>query len=226
MSETMKKYIKFIILILAIVWIVFGPIKNYLTIGTLTDLVNGIKSNPFAPALYILVYVLGVVFALPGTALTIIAAPIFGFWQGLLLVVIGSNIGCQITFFISRLLGRDFIHQFIKSESFLDKASKKIEKNGFLFLLYIRLLPLFPFNGINYLSGLTKIKYKDYFLATFIGMFPGTCVYVYLSHTAADMKNNPYGIIISLCVLMVFIGMITFMKKKDQRIEEGIMKDD
>lgn len=219
MKVLIKKYYKLIILIFIIITIVASPIKNYLNIDEITKFIKGVQENHFAPLIYISIYIVGVVLAVPGTALTIIAAPIFGFWMGLFLVVIGSNLGCQITFFISRLLGKDFVEKFIKSESFVDKTSKKVEENGFLFMIYLRLIPIFPFNGVNYLSGITKVKYRDYTLASFLGMLPGTALYVYLSYTAADIKRNPYGMFISLFALIVFTIILTFIKKRQNRID-------
>lgn len=191
--------------------------RKYLDVNDLIKQIEIIRNNPFAPIIYVLIYVVGVIFALPGLALTITAAPIFGFWNGLLLVVIGANIGCQVTFWISRVFGKDFVNKFIKADSFLDKASNKIEKNGFIFMLSIRLIPIFPFNGINYLSGLTKVKYKDYTLGTLLGMLPVTAVYVYLSYTASDIRNNPLGIIISVSVLVLFTIVMSIIKKKKHK---------
>ena len=150
-----------------------------------------------------------------GFALTILAGPIFGLWLGTLLVIIASNIGTQITFWISRLAGRDFVAKIIKNDSFVDKVSKKFEKNDFLVMLYMRLIPVFPFNVINYLSGLTPVRYKSYTLATFLGMIPGSFVYVYLSTSVANVRENPLGIIVPIVLLVLLtVGTIIIKKKK------------
>ena len=220
-------WVKLTVFLLLVLIVAVSPLRLYLTIGNLTALINEFRENPYAPLIYLSVYIVGVVLAVPGTALTILAAPLFGFWTGLLLVVIGSNLGCQITFFTSRFLGKDMIQKWIKPGSFLEKASGKIESSGFVFMLYIRLLPLFPFNVINYLSGLTTIRYRDYTLATLLGMLPGTVVYVYLSHTAADVRNNPYGLIVSVSILLVFTaGVILIKKRHDQKEQKTPQETD
>jgi uncharacterized membrane protein YdjX (TVP38/TMEM64 family) len=213
-------WVKLTVFLLLVLMVAVSPLRKYLTIESLTAFINQFRANPYAALIYLSVYVAGVVLAVPGTALTILAAPLFGFWTGLLLVVIGSNLGCQITFFASRYLGNDTIQKWIKPGSFLEKASVKIERNGLLFMLYIRLLPLFPFNVINYLSGLTAIRHRDYTLATLFGMLPGTLVYVYLSHTAADIKNNPYGLIVSISVLVIFSAGVYFFKRKHDQTDQ------
>ncbi|MDW7657391.1 MAG: TVP38/TMEM64 family protein [Bacillota bacterium] len=213
--------VKLTVFLLLVLMVAVSPLRKYLTIETMTAFINQFRANPYAALIYLSIYVAGVVLAVPGTALTILAAPLFGFWTGLLLVILGSNLGCQITFFASRYLGKDIIQKWIKPGSFLEKASVKIERTGLLFMLYIRLLPLFPFNVINYLSGLTTIKYRDYTLATFLGMLPGTLMYVYLSHTATDVKNNPYGFIVSVIILLVFSAGVIFFKKRYNQKEQS-----
>ncbi|MDF1618417.1 TVP38/TMEM64 family protein [Petrocella sp. FN5] len=214
MIKFLQKNYKFFILTIILAIITISPLRNYIQIEKWLGTLNTIKDTSYAPILYILLYIVGVVLALPGFALTILAGPLFGFSLGTILVIIGSNVGCQLTFFISRLLGKDFVKRYIKADSYFEKLSKKIEDNGFLVMLYLRLLPIFPFNGVNYISGLSQVKYWHYTLATFVGMLPATLVYVYLSTSVADVKNNPMGVIISIVVLILFTGVIMVLKRK------------
>ena len=213
---------KFKILMLLIMsGVIFvSPIRDLITMDHLTLVINQIKEEPLAPLYYVLLYVVGVVFAVPGIALTILAGPIFGLWKGILVVLIGANLGCQITFFLSRFLGRDFVYKFVKADSLVDRLSKKIENNGFWVILSLRLLPVFPFNVINYVSGLTSLRYRDYTLGNFFGMLPGTCVYVYFSYTASDVKDNPWNLAIAVVMLILFTLVVTVIKKKVKRFGE------
>lgn len=215
MKNFFKRFWKLLLIIGIILGVVLSPLREYLNTQSFVNLINSVAKSPYSALIYVGIYILGVIFLVPGIALTIVAAPIFGFWQGLALVIVASNIGCSLTYFISKFIGRGAVEKFIKGGSFLEKASNKIEENGFLFMLYVRALPIFPFNMVNYLSGLTGIKYLHYALATFIGMLPGSAVYVYLSYTASDIKNNPYSIIISVGILVIFtIATKLIMKKK------------
>lgn len=211
----LKKYYKIILLIAVLALIFLTPIRSYLDIEQLSDWLFSIKEQPFSGVIYGAIYVAGVILFIPGLALTTLAGVLFGFVKGSLIVVVASNIGVQIAFLISRYIGRGFVEKFIKEDSFVDKMSTKMEKNGFMVMLYLRLLPVFPFNVINYASGLTPVKYRDYALASVIGMLPGTLVYVYLAASAANIKNNPWGLAISIAVLILFtLGMKLLNKKK------------
>ena len=217
----MKKYGKIFALILIIVVICLSPLSKYFNINHALNVFEQIKANPLAPLIFVMIYATGVVFFLPGLPMTLAAAPLFGFWKWLLLVTIGANIGCSLAFCVSRLFGKEVVERFISTNSFLDDASQKIEKNGFLFMLYVRLIPLFPFNAVNYLSGLTKIRYRDYAAATFIGIIPGTSIYLYMAHSAANLQNNRLGFLISILILVVLTAVTAFASRKKRKQGEN-----
>lgn len=210
----LRKASKLILALALLSVLLLSPVRGYLNLENLQELLNTFRESPYAPLLYVFVYIAGVVLALPGIALTALAGPLFGFWRGVLLVTIGANLGCQLTFFISRFFGREAVQRFIREASLVDRISKRIEENGFLVMLYLRLLPIFPFNGVNYVSGLTNITYREYTLGTFIGMLPGILVYVNLSAAAAEAGRNPAGLVGSVLLLAVFTGASVFFKKK------------
>ncbi len=218
--KTAKKFIPLIIIIIVLAIIFFSPLTNYLNIEFFTSIINSIKGSPYAPIIFIALYILAVVLLVPGLALTLLAAPIFGLWQGILYVVIASNIGCSISFFISRFLGKDFVLKLFKGNKLFEKVNSKIEKNGLIYMFYLRLIPVFPFNLVNYAPGVTSIKYSHYAIATFFGMLPGTSIYCYAAYTASDIKENPLGIIIAISILILFTVITTIISKKQNKKEE------
>ncbi len=220
----LKNFIKFSILTLFVIIIISIAVSGKINLDDMITTLEDLREKPYAPFLYMGIYILGVIFAIPGTLLTVAAGPIFGPWEGILYVVIASNTGCFLTFLLSRYLGRDLVARLVPTEGYLDKLEKSIEKNGFVYLLYIRLLPIFPFNVINYLSGLTPIRLKDYVLATFFGMLPGTAVYVYVSFAAFGSQDNKILLASSLVFLALYTGIIFIVKKRSKLFKEE--KDD
>ncbi len=207
-----KSIIKLFIL-LGIVFVLFY-FRNYINIDAMKNLLNNIRANPFAPLIFVIVYALAVTLIVPASALTLLSVPMFGFWQGLLLTVLGSNLGCHLSYIIGHSLGEETVRKFIKSGSFIEKAQQKAQQNGFIFMMYVRLIPLFPFAAVNYLSAIIGIRYRDYTIATFLGMLPGSIVYVYLAHTATNIKDNPLGIIVSIAILILFTLIVALLKKR------------
>lgn len=212
----MNKYIKIGIILLLLLGVWF--FREQIQIDVLLETVQSKAEEPWTPVLFILVYAVATTIGVPAAILTIAAAPIFGFWLGLLYVILGSNIGCQISYFVAKKMGKDWVLNKLKGISFLETAMKKVEKNPFIFMMYVRLIPLFPFIAVNYISPLLGIKYKTYSVATVLGMLPGTTVYVYLGYTASNIKDNPMGLVVSIGVLVIFTIIVSIIgKKKDEK---------
>jgi uncharacterized membrane protein YdjX (TVP38/TMEM64 family) len=125
---------------------------------------------------FILTYIAIVSFQIPGaTILTLLAGAIFGPFFGTLWVNIGASLGALLAFLVARFLLQETINKKLGKK--LQEFNKGIKENGFNYILFLRLVPLFPFFLINLLAGLTLIKVKDYYLATMIGIVPGSFVY-------------------------------------------------
>lgn len=138
--------------------------------------------DPWAARLvYVVVYVIGAMVLLPGLLLSFVGAVLFGVWEGTLYTWIGATIGATGAFLLARFLGRDFVDQLLRGK--LRALDERLRERGFMSLLVIRLVPLFPFNGVNFGCGFTGIRLRDYVLATAIGIVPGTFVYQYLFAT-------------------------------------------
>ncbi len=187
--------------------------RDYIDIDSMLELLNDLRSHPLAPIIFVLIYAVSVTLVVPAGALTLISAPLFGFWYGLILTIIGSNLGCHLSFWVGKLLGEDIVKKHIKAGSFIEKATTQAQKSGFVFMMYARLIPLFPFAAINYLSAVIGIKYRDYTIATFFGMLPGSAVYVYLGYSATNIADNPLGIIVSIVILVLFTVAVALAKK-------------
>lgn len=131
-----------------------------------------------ARLLYVLLYVVGCLLLLPGVLMSFVGALLFGVWEGTLYTWIGATIGATLAFLLAKALGRDFVDQLLGGR--LQSLDQRLRERGFVSLLVVRLVPLFPFNGVNFGCGFTSIRVRDYVLATAIGIVPGTFVYQYL----------------------------------------------
>ncbi len=134
-----------------------------------------------SPIIFILIYAILVAFLFPATILTFIGAALFGI-KGFIFNLIGASIGASLSFLIARGLGKDFVEKIFKNK----KLYANLENNGFNTIFILRLIPIIPFNVLDYIAGITKIKFKDYFFATLIGMMPGAFIYTYLFAILSD----------------------------------------
>jgi uncharacterized membrane protein YdjX (TVP38/TMEM64 family) len=131
-----------------------------------------------ARLIYVGGYVLGTVLLVPGTLLSFAGAVLFGAYEGTLYTWVGAVIGSVLAFLLAKALGRDFVNELLGCR--FEAFDRRIREQGFYGLLVIRLVPLFPFNGVNFGCGLTGMRLWDYTAATAIGIVPGTFVYQYL----------------------------------------------
>jgi uncharacterized membrane protein YdjX (TVP38/TMEM64 family) len=140
-------------------------------------------------ALYAVFYILGTALFFPGLPLTLGAGFLYGAIIGTLVVSPASVAGATLAFLIARYVARDWVTRRLKKYPQAAALDRAIEKNGFKAVVLLRLQPVLPFNILNYALGLTSIRLRDYMLASWIGMFPATVLYVYLGSIMNDISD-------------------------------------
>jgi uncharacterized membrane protein YdjX (TVP38/TMEM64 family) len=159
----------------------FLGLGRYLTLASLkanrAALVEFYANHRFVmAAVFIAVYIVQTALSLPGAAvLSLAAGAVFGVVRGALYVNIGATIGATLAFLVARYLFRDAIQK--KFGSRLETMNRELEHSGFNYLLFLRLVPVFPFFLINLAAGLTKIPLRTFFLGTVVGIIPGNFVF-------------------------------------------------
>lgn len=149
---------------------------------------------------FMIVYATATVLLLPGVILTVGAGFVFGLGWGFLAVSIGSTIGAALAFLIGRFFARDKIEAMTLDKPKFRSVDRAIGQKGARLICLLRLSPLIPFNLSNYFYGLTAVKFWPYVLASWIGMMPGTLLYVYFgtlgragveTAAGADSQRSP-----------------------------------
>lgn len=130
--------------------------------------------------IFIIVYAVATVLLAPGSVLTIGAGFAFGLWRGFVAVSAGSTLGAALAFLVARFIARDKIERIAQPNEKFRRIDNAIGKQGGKLILLLRLSPIIPFNLSNYFYGLTAVKFWPYVVASWIGMMPGTFLYVYI----------------------------------------------
>jgi uncharacterized membrane protein YdjX (TVP38/TMEM64 family) len=144
--------------------------------------------------LYFLVYVAGTVLFVPGTALTLGSGLLFGVLWGTILVSLASVLGATFAFLIARSFARGWVAKKVSKYPKFELIDRAIAKNGFKIVLLMRLDPIFiPFAVLNYALGLSRVRLRDYILASWIGMLPATTLYVYLGSSVKNISELLQG---------------------------------
>ncbi len=130
--------------------------------------------------LFALIYAAATVLLVPGSLLTLAAGASFGLLPGFVAVLFGATLGAAGAFLVSRHLARKRVERWIQRKPSFVAVDKAVASEGRKIVFLTRLSPVFPFNFQNYAYGLTSVSFWQYVLASWIGMIPGTFLYVYL----------------------------------------------
>ncbi len=165
------------------------PIQSWLAAGT-----QWIETHRmFAWAAFVGTYIVATVLVMPGSVLTVVAGFVFGLPVGVALVSAASVLGAAMAFCLGRFFAREWVAQRIGNLPRLRALDMATHHEGFTIVFLARLSPVFPFNLLNYAFGLTAVRLRDYFLASWIGMLPGTILYVYIGSVAKDLTELTSG---------------------------------
>ncbi|HEU5181462.1 MAG TPA: TVP38/TMEM64 family protein [Candidatus Polarisedimenticolia bacterium] len=139
------------------------------------------------------IYMGAAVLFLPGSVLTLLAGALFGLKRGTLAVSAGATLGAAASFLIARYLARDRVARWAAENPRFASLDAAVGKEGWKIVFLTRLSPIFPYNLLNYLFGLTKVGFWPYLLASWVGMLPGTILYVYLGFAGRAVAANASG---------------------------------
>jgi uncharacterized membrane protein YdjX (TVP38/TMEM64 family) len=138
----------------------------------------------WAPVGFLAVYLLAPALFVPGSVLTLAGGALFGPWWGALYSLVGATGGASLAFLIARYVAGDWVAA--RAGGRLARLVRGVEAEGWRFVVFVRLVPLFPFNLLNYLLGLTRIPLLAYALASFLAMAPGALAYSYLGFAGRE----------------------------------------
>ena len=172
----------------------------------------------FAPMIYVLCLAILPIFLFPVPVLAVVAGAVFGLFAGSLYTIIGAMINSVLMFYIARFLGFRAVSDFTQNSK--SKILKTLGEPGgkFSLILILRLMPLVPYNALNYACGVMNVSLRDYVVATFVGIVPATFIMVNLGEKALDMRSN--GFIIA-CVLMAALVVLSSWGAKKIRAKRG-----
>jgi len=181
------------------------------------------EAGIWAPLLFMAVYAIAAVLFFPGSILTLAGGALFGPVLGTFYNLTGATIGATLAFLIARYLASDWVAD--KSGGRLKQLINGVEAEGWRFVAFTRLVPLFPFNLLNYALGLTRIKLSHYLLATYICMLPGTIAYSYLGYAGREAVGGGEGLIQKGLFALALLAVVAFLPRLIGTLRRGPMID-
>lgn len=217
MKHKVARWLFFILLLLGITLVVVY--RDQLDAQALQTWVN--EAGVAAPLLFMLIYALGTVFFFPGSVLTLAGGALFGPVMGTLINLTGATIGAAMAFLVARYLASDWVEE--KTGGRLKQLKEGVEGEGWRFVAFVRLMPLFPFNLLNYALGLTRIPLLQYVIASWLFMLPGAIAYTYLGYAGREAVAGNEGLVQKIMLALALLAIVAFIPRFVARLRRGPM---
>lgn len=173
------------------------------------------------PLVFMALYALATVLFLPGSVLTLAGGALFGPVWGTLWNLTGATLGASLAFLISRYLGADWVTR--RAGPRLQRLNDGVTSEGWRFVAFVRLVPVFPFNLLNYALGLTRIPFVAYVLASWVFMLPGAFAYTWLGFAGREALAGGEGMIRNILIALALLAAVAFLPRFVRKLREKPM---
>ena len=192
------------VLVLIVALVVLFPLGDWIEAGA--DWARGQGTTGLL--VFAALYAVATVFAVPGSALTLIAGGAFGFAAGLAAVWIGATAGLALAFLAARRLARERVAHWLAQKPSFAAVDRAVAAEGWKIVFLTRLTPVFPFTALNYAYGLSGVGFGGYLAASATGILPGTLLYIYLGSSVARTVSGASD---PLETLLRVVGLAAFV---------------
>ncbi|MBI4995550.1 MAG: VTT domain-containing protein [Rhodocyclales bacterium] len=172
------------------------------------------------PLVFMVLYALATVLFLPGSVLTLAGGALFGPVWGTLWNLTGATLGAVLAFLIARYLGADWVTR--RAGPRLARLNDGVAGEGWRFVAFVRLVPAFPFNVLNYALGLTRIPFPAYVLATWVFMLPGALAYTWLGYAGREALGGG-DLVRNGLIALALLSAVAFLPRFVRKLREKPM---
>lgn len=214
---TRRNAIKLAVLVLlagGVAALYFSPLRAYLTKAHILDLITWLRGLWYGPLVLIALYAVGCIFALPASIFVIAAGVIWGWKLGALYAITGGMLGAIASYFVGGFLGEGLLERFGRAGR---AVRRQVENAGFTSMLIVRLIPGPPFAVWNYAAGIARMRFRDYFWATLLGVIPSHIVFTYCADSLVNgtmTQGDALKRLAIVCVLLLALIAIPLVIKK------------
>lgn len=184
-------------------------LRDRISVESLTAQVSAL--GWYAPLVFIAGYAIATVFFLPGLLFTLAGGVLFGPVFGTLYNLTGATLGATLAFLVARYVASDWVTE--RAGGRLQQLIEGVEEEGWRFVAFVRLVPLFPFNLLNYALGLTRLRLSHYIFTSFVFMAPGGAAYTYLGYAGREVASGGEDFIKKALLAIAVIATITFVSR-------------
>lgn len=215
----LKKFFLLIFILLGSIFVYNLQKANLITVDKIFNFVK--TSKYLAPLIYLIIYSIGPAVFFPSLILTIVSGMLWGPIWGVIFAISGATIGCSIPFLLSRYILHDNVKKLFGVKRW-ERLKNLVEKNGWKVVAFTRIVPIFPFPVLNYLFGVTPVKFLHYVMSSFLFMLPACIAYVYFGSGIFELiTNKNFTPLIVAIVLISLIMIIPWAIRKSKIISKN-----
>lgn len=205
-----------LIFLLIIAW-KFTPLSELADAENIASLLEKVSASPWSVPVGILVYIAGTLIFFPHVVMTTAVVLVFAPIDAFLVAMISSLVSCSISYFFGIKLGKESLNAIFGQYS--KRICQYADKGGVLALTILRLIPIAPFTAVNMMLGMIKVPYTNLIISTFLGMLPGTLLFIYLGKSAIELLKHPDPVkfLLTGLALVFWIGLIWFTHRLTKR---------
>jgi uncharacterized membrane protein YdjX (TVP38/TMEM64 family) len=192
----------------------FSPLRDQFTRANIRELIDRLRGIWYGPAVLIAMYGVGSVFVIPATIFVVAGGVIWGWKLGSLYAIAGGILGAILSYFVALFLGEGLLDRF---GSVGTAVRKQVESSGFTKMLIIRLIPGPPFAVWNFAAGIARMRFRDYALATFLGLIPSHVIFAYCADSLVNgtmTEGEALRRLVVVCGLLIALILIPILLKK------------
>jgi uncharacterized membrane protein YdjX (TVP38/TMEM64 family) len=164
----------------------------------------------WAPLIFVVLYTLrGVALVVPAGIMSFVGGIAFGKWLGFVYIMIGAVAGACLAFLVCRIFGRTLVERFpLLQRGKIGRLDASTEIHGLKMILFLRLVPVFPYDAINVTAGLSRMKFRDYALGSFIGLIPASFIEAVMGSSVGNFRSPQFILAVTAWSLMILIPVV------------------
>jgi phosphatidylserine/phosphatidylglycerophosphate/cardiolipin synthase-like enzyme/uncharacterized membrane protein YdjX (TVP38/TMEM64 family) len=201
------------------------PLGNWLDVATLVEWVRPLRDHPFTPFLVVGAYVVGGLVVAPITVFIVVTVVAFGPLLGLTYSLLGCMMSAMLTYAIGSLIGRETVRRFAGKR--VSRLSQRLARRGLTAVLVMRILPVAPFTVVNIMAGASEVRFRDFILATFLGVLPGLLALTVFGNRLDSAMRDPQAesFMILVALVVALVAVMVWLRRRFVKPEAGTVTD-
>ena len=191
--------------------------RERLSFGLLDDTIR--EAGLWGPLLFMLLYAVATVLFLPGSILMLAGGALFGPIAGTFYNLTGATLGATLAFLVARYLASGWVAR--KAGGRMKQVMEGVEQEGWRFVAFARLMPLFPFFLLNYALGLTRLRIAHYILASYVFMLPAAFAFSYAGHAGRELAQGGEGLLQKGLLALGLLAAMVFLPRFVRRLRRS-----